>query len=154
MGDWKRSTRDCSVGALPAETRAALDKHIELYNLGDVLSTLVASVETTSEKLKKGLFGGAAKPVVTTMLLMPGWLMWTIRAESPQVTVMSARLADITVQDYAKTPFAKMVPDSGVEVTGSFTDVAERGSAFLGLDESPAALRFKELLMKAAQDAK
>ncbi len=154
MADWKRSTRDCAVSALPAETRAALDKYIELYNLGDLLSNVVACVETTSEKVKKGLFGGGAKPVVTTMLLMSGWLMWTIRAEGPQVTVISARLADITVQDYAKTPFAKMVPDSGVEVTGAFTDVAERGSAFLGLDYGSAALRFKEQLMKAVQDAK
>ncbi len=67
---------------------------------------------------------------------------------------MSARLADIVVQDYAATQFAKMVPDSGIEVSGSFTDVAERGSAFIGLHDGPVSQKFRDLLIQSVNAAK
>jgi hypothetical protein len=35
------------------------------------------------------------------------------------------------MQDYAQTPFAKMVPDSGLQVNGTFTDISENASAFV-----------------------
>ena len=154
MVDWKRSTREASVGSLPPDTIAAVDKHIELYNIGDVRSRLVACIETTSRKVKKGLFAGGDQTVVTTVLLTPDWLIWAVRGQRSEGAVMSARLADIIVQDYAATPLAKMVPDSGVEVSGAFTDVAERGSAFIGLDDSPAARNFKSALLEAVKAAK
>jgi hypothetical protein len=63
-------------------------------------------------------------------------------------------LINITVQDYAQTPFAKMISDSGVQVSGIFTDATESAGAFIGLDEGPAGKKFKEILIQAAQDAK
>lgn len=153
MGDWRRVTRACAVEGLGPEMNAAIQKHLDLYDLGPLASRATACVETTSEKLKKGLLAGE-KSVVTGAIIVPGWLIWIIRGERPDVTVMSARLADIVVQDYASTPFARMVPDTGVEVSGSFTDVVERGTSFIPLDNSPAAQKFKQALMDAVRQAK
>jgi len=70
------------------------------------------------------------------------------------VVVLSAQLIHVTVQDYAQTPFVKMVADSGVQVNGMFTDAGESTSAFIGLDEGIAGQRFRQILIKAAVDAK
>jgi hypothetical protein len=63
-------------------------------------------------------------------------------------------LIHVTVQDYAQTPFAKMVPDSGIEVSGMFTDASEAASAFIGLEENAAGQKFRQVLIHAAADAK
>ncbi len=154
MSDWKRSTRDCSVDGLPPEMAAAVDKHIELNNLGAIQTQVSACVVTTSQKIKKNLFGPGDNTSVVGALVASGWLLWAARGEEPEVAVMSARLADITVQDYAATPLARMMPDTGVEVTGSFTDDYESASAFIPLDDSPAGQNFKTALIKAVQDVK
>lgn len=70
------------------------------------------------------------------------------------VTLMSALLGDIVVKDYASTQFANLIPDSGIEVTGKFTDVAENVSAFLGLENNIVGKRFKETVIDAVQNAK
>jgi hypothetical protein len=58
------------------------------------------------------------------------------------------------VQDYAQTTFAKLITDSGIEVSGMFTNASERASAFIGLGEGVAGNKFKETLIKAAANAK
>lgn len=58
MGDYKRTTRECTLDAMRPELSAALREHVEKHNLGDILSAPVMCIETTSEKIKKGLFGG------------------------------------------------------------------------------------------------
>jgi hypothetical protein len=47
-----------------------------------------------------------------------------------------------------------MIPDSGLNVSGKFTDVSENGSAFIGLDDGPAGKRFKETVIDSAGAAK
>jgi hypothetical protein len=47
-----------------------------------------------------------------------------------------------------------MIPDSGINVTGKFTDMSENLSAFLGLEDNAAGNKFKEIVIQAAQDAK
>ena len=154
MGDWKRSSRECTPEALPREMLLAMRKHIEQYDLGSILTDVSACVETTSKKSKSGPFGKGEENVVTVVIVTRGWLVWAIRGDSPEVAVMSARLTDIVVQDYAATEFAKMVPDAGIEVSGSFTDAAERGSAFIGLGDEPAAQELRSVLIQAVQDPK
>ena len=68
--------------------------------------------------------------------------------------MLSAQLSNITVQDYSQTLFAKLIPDSGLEVNGLFTDASESSSAFIGLGEGMAANEFKEIVVRAAQDAR
>ena len=153
MSDWKRLTKELSFADLRPEMISAINKHLELYNLGPILSDALMCVQTDSEKIKKGLFGGA-EPVYVGAVLTPRWLLWAVSGPKTQTAVLSAQLKDVVVQDYAQTHFAKLVPDSGIEVSGRFTDVTENTSAFIGLDESAAGRKFKETAMKAAQDAR
>jgi hypothetical protein len=153
MSDWKRQTKEVSVEALPADTREAMERHIGQYNLGPILSDALMCIQTDSEKVKKGLFG---KPEIVQMtaIVTPGWLLWSVDQPNKHPAVLSAQLIHITVQDYSQTPFAKMVQDSGVVVSGMFTDASEAASAFIGLDEGLAGQKFRQILIQAAADAK
>jgi hypothetical protein len=150
--DWKRTTREVPFEGLMPDVASAINAHIELYNLGSILSDSFMCIQTDAEKAKKGLFGKTEYTlqvaVVTSYLLI--WAV--LNANTP--AVLSAQLSNVTVQDYAQTPFAKMVPDSGIQVNGLFTDASESASAFIGLDNSATARKFKEILIKAVQDAK
>ena len=153
MRDWKRITRACPFDGLQADVRDAIRAHIAQYELGDIVADSLMCVETTSEKIKKELPGGGDKSVLVAAVITPRWLVWGIRGDRSGVTVMSARLADVVIQDYTTTQFANMIPDTGIEVSGSFTDVAEREAAFLGLGEEPPARKFKQMVFEAAQTA-
>lgn len=54
MSDWKRTTREVTFEQLPADIKAEIQKHIELYNLGDILSDAKMWIQTDSEKPKMG----------------------------------------------------------------------------------------------------
>ena len=153
MSEWKRSSRELSYEGLPSDMKVEIQKHVELYNLGNILSDTVMCIQTDSEKPKKGLFG-SAETVQMGAVVTPHWLLWVVNGTKTSTTALSALLTDIVVQDYANTQFAKMIPDSGLEVTGKFTDVAENGSAFLGLEENAAGKKFKETVITAVQNAK
>lgn len=153
MSDWKRTTKEVPFDSLPPEMISAINQHIEQYNLGPILSDALLCVQTDSEKAKKGLFG-AAEIVRMGAVVTPRWLIWAINGTKTRGSVLSAQLINITVQDYAQTPFAKMVSDSGIEVSGTFTDASENASAFIGLDEGAAGKKFKEVVIQAAADAK
>lgn len=153
MSDWKRTTKEVPFDSLPPEMVSAINQHIEQYNLGPILSDALLCVQTDSEKAKKGLFG-AAEIVRMGAVVTPRWLIWAINGTKTRGSVLSAQLINITVQDYAQTPFAKMVSDSGIEVIGTFTDASENASAFIGLDEGAAGKKFKEVVIQAAADAK
>jgi len=153
MSDWKRTTKEVPFESLPPEMISAINQHIKQYNLGSILSDALMCIQTDSEKVKKGLFGGA-ETVQVDAVITPRWLVWAVNGTRTKAAVLSAQLINITLQDYAQTPFAKMVPDSGMEVSGMFTDASESASAFIGLDESMAGKKFRETVIKAAQDAK
>ncbi len=153
MSDWKRSTHEIPFEKLPSEMKTEIQKHIERYNLGDILSDALLCIQTDSEKIKKGLFG-SAEIVHQGVIVTPRWLVWVVSGTKTSVAALSALLTDIVVQNYTNTPFAKMIPDSGIEVTGKFTDVAENGSAFIGLENNTVAKRFTETAIGAVQNAK
>lgn len=154
MSDWKRSTREVTFEQLPSDLKAEILKHIELYNLGDILSDAQMWIQTDSEKAKKGLFG-SAESVRQCAVVTARWLVWVVSGtKTPEPAALSALLTDIVIQDYADTQFAKMVPDSGIQVNGKFTDVSENASAFIGLEENAVGKQFKETVIAAVQDAK
>jgi hypothetical protein len=153
MSDWKRSTQEVSFGGLRPELIAAIESHIEQYNLVDILSDALMCTQTDSEKIKKGLFGGG-EIVYTGAIVTPRWLIWATSGTKVGTSVLSALLMDIVVQDYATSSFARMVPDTGLNVSGKCTDVSENGTAFIGLDDGEAAGRFKETVIAAVQSAK
>jgi hypothetical protein len=153
VSDWKRITTDVPLEDLPPEMIFAINQHIEQHNLGPILSDRLMCIRTDSEKIKKSLFGGA-EVVKVGAIVTPRWLIWAIQGTKTRTAILSAQLINITIQDYAKTLFTRMIPDSGIEVSGLFTDAGESSSAFIGLGEGTAANEFKEIVLKAAQDAK
>ena len=153
MSDWKRSTKEIRFESLPPEMVVAINQHIERHNLDSILSDTLMCIQTDSEKVKKGLFG-KAETVQVAAMVTPRWLVWAIQGKDTQTAVLSAQLINLIVQDYSQTSFAKMIPDSGIEVSGMFTDAGESISAFIGLEENAAGNKFTETVIRAAQDAK
>lgn len=153
MSEWKRSTKDVSFEGLMPEMVDEIKKHIELFNLGPILLDTLVCIQTDSEKTKKGLFG-SADLVQQGVILTPRWLVLAVKRTKGSVGVLSAQLRDVVVLDYVQTPYAKMIPDTGIQVDGQFTDMSENASAFIGLDESGVGKKFKELVIQAVQDAK
>lgn len=153
MPDWKRTTKEVSIDGLRPELVEAINGHIVKYNLGDIFSEAMMCIQTDSEKIKKGLFGGS-EIVYMGAVVTSRWLIWATSGTKAQTAVLSALLQDVVVQDYAHSSFAKLVPDTGLNVSGRFTDVSENGSAFIGLGDEPVAGKFLEAVIKAAQEAK
>lgn len=153
MSDWKRKTQEVSFENLMPETIAAINKHIEQYNLGPILSDALMCIQTEAEKTRKGLFG-SAETVQTGAIVTPHWLIWATSGTKMNITVLCAQLKDVVVQDYAQTSFMKMIPDSGINVTGKFIDMSENISAFIGLEDNTAGNKFTEIVIQAALDAK
>ena len=153
MSDWKRKTQEVPFESLLPEMIAAINKHIEQYNLGPILSDTIMCIQTDSIKEKKGLFS-SEETVHTCAAITPRWLVWATSGTNTETTVLSAQLIDVVVQDYSQSEFAKMIPDSGLNVSGKLTDISESSTAFIGLDESNVADKFKETVIKAVQDSK
>jgi hypothetical protein len=155
MGDYNRSTRELTLETLPAAMSAALKTHIEQYELGDVLADVLICVEATSEKVKKGLFAGPGPKVMKMgVVLTKRWLFEIRAADNEPPYARSLRLADIVVEDHEKSAFARMVPDTGVHITGQATGATESGTSFIGLGKDAAGEKFKEALIRAVQEAK
>lgn len=150
MGEYNRTTRECTFNSMRPDLSAEIRAHVEKHNLGDILSKSVTCIETTSVKVKKGLFG-KEETSYTGAVLTQGWLIWTTITEKGPAGVLSARLNQITVQDYTKSDFAKLVPDTGLNVNGLYTDMSDPGSAFIGLEENVAGKKFKEAVIATVQ---
>ena len=155
MGDYKRSTRECPLEGLGQESVAAVNAHLEKYNLGPILNDYTICVETNSEKIKKGLFAGPGPKVMRMgAVLTPKWLVEITKADNNPIVVRSAMLIHLVVTDFEKSQFYAMLPDTGVQVEGHFTDTTEDSMSFLGLGKDAAGERFKEMILRAVQDAK
>lgn len=155
MGDYNRSTRELTLETLPAAMSAALKTHIEQYNLGDVLGDALICIEVTSDKIKMGLFSGPGPKVMTMgVVLTKRWLFEIRAADNEAPYARSLRLADIVVEDHEKSAFARMVPDTGVHITGQATGATESGTSFIGLGKDAAGGKFKETLICAVQESK
>jgi hypothetical protein len=153
MGDYLRITRETPLDSLNPSLLSAIRAHVEKYELGDIATSALMCCETTSTKHKKGLFGGKAETVLTGVILTPQWLIWATAKDDESPAVLSARLRDIQVQDYEKSGMHKMIPDTGLNVSGLRMDAVDLGSAFIGLGSEPAAeefrIKLKEALAKA-----
>ncbi len=159
MGDYRRSTRECNFEQLRPEIVTALREHIQRYELGEVEREALICCETTNERTKKtGLFdkliGGDVGPVhYVGIVVTPRYLIWARSGAKVGVAVMSARLRECEVLDYANTPQAQLMPDTGLEVTAMHTGATERAHSFIGLGPEPAAQNLREVLKQAMQQA-
>ena len=155
MGNYNRSTREVPFANLSSETMDAIKKHLELYNLGSILDDALICIESNHEKIKKGLFSGPGpKMLKVTVILTPRWVLEVHKSDNDAPFARSAQLKDITVSDWEKDPMYAKMPDTGVNVTGRFTDTSENSSSFFGLGKDAVGDKFKEIFIKAVQDAK
>ncbi len=158
MSDWNRSSRAIPYASIAPEYSQAIQKHVERYNLGPILTDVLDCIETRSDSKKKML--GGSKSVNTCAILTGRWLVLVIQENANTISVMSARCEDIVVSDYSTGPMAKLMPDHGVEIIGEFTGFTrnspseQRASLFVGLGSEPAAETFKQDLIHAVQDSK
>lgn len=157
MSDWNRSSKEIFLSSINPEFMSAINQHLETYNLGRILEGALMCIETTSVKKKKGLFGGGGKTVIECAILTPSWLVLAVLQEkNPGVGVLSVPLKEAKVTDYADSPGYKLVPDSGIEVSGAFTGQvgmhgSQRITKFVGLGGEPAAGKFRAVLTQAMQ---
>jgi hypothetical protein len=145
MSDFNRTTRECAYNQLRPELLAAIQKHATEHELGDIESDAMICCETTSDRKK----GGGDKVIYTAMLVTPRWLVWATSGDKQKPVAMSARLGEIEARDYETTPLYKLVQDSGINVLGISTGVAERGEIFIGLGKEPSAQHFRGVLKQA-----
>ncbi|KAA0284646.1 MAG: hypothetical protein EDM79_01855, partial [Chloroflexi bacterium] len=141
---------------IPANVINSIRAYIEKYTLGDILANPVMCVVSTSEKIKKGLFGGGPGPklLIQTAILTDRWLILADNVDQNALYIKSMQLREITVEDYEKSSFHAMIPDTGMNVNGRFTDASENGTIFLPLGKDAAGEKFKSALIEAVQRAK
>ena len=89
-----------------------------------------------------------------TVILTDRILILADNVDQNALYIKSMQLRDITVEDYEKSQFYKMIPDTGMNVNGQFTDASELGSIFLPLGKDDAGEKFKSALIEAVQNAK
>jgi hypothetical protein len=161
MGEWNRSTRKMTLEEIPREHWNAFLEHIEAYNLKVDMTDYLICIETRSSKKKKKLFGGGIPNQTTQVaVITPDWLLIGVEGDKPDsLGVLSVPLKDATAKDYKDDPGYKLIPDTGVFVTGMYTGrVGMHGSSdissFIALGEEPAAGEFAEVLFKSISNAK
>ncbi|MCZ2126650.1 MAG: hypothetical protein LC099_02620 [Anaerolineales bacterium] len=154
MSDYRRSTQEIKSSEIPAVVAEALQAYIEKYNLGAPLDDAKLCVVSTSEKIKKGLFGAGAKPLIQTLILSENWLIIVYQEDSKAPYVRAMQLREITIEDYEKSAAYKLIPDTGLNVSGHFSEATELSSLFLPLGKDEAGEKFKSALIAAAQKAK
>ena len=136
------------------DLKRGIDKAVEAI-VAD-LGKQAQEVGSSSEKIKKGLFGGGPGPklLIQTAILTDRWLILADNVDQNALYIKSMQLWDITVEDYEKSSFYKMIPDTGMNVNGRFTDASEVGSIFVPLGKDEAGDRFKVQIIEAVQKAK
>ena len=161
MGEWNRSTSKLTLDQIRPAHRSAIQEHIEAYELKLDLDGYLMCIETISRKKKKKLFGGGIpNQTIQLSVLTPTWLIVAAQGDrSDSVAVLSIQLKHAIAKDYKDDPSYKMVPDSGIFVTGTYTGrVGMHGSSdissFIPLGEEPAAAEFKEILFQSIANAK
>jgi len=153
MGDFNRSTKEISLDQIAPDVMQAINAYIEKYNLGDILSDVSYCIVSTSEKIKKGLFSGPGpKLFIQTAILTNRWLILADQADKNPILVRTMQLREITIEDYEKSSFYAMLPDTGLHVEGMFGP--EKGTFFLPLGKDAAGDAFKEAIIRLVQEAK
>jgi hypothetical protein len=143
-----RTTRECPFESLRPEMLAAVREHMELYKIGNIESNILICCETTSIQKKNGLFGGSEK-VITVALLTSEWLILAVEKANEKPDVISGRLRNLQAQNFEDTAMFKISPDSGLNVTGRYSDVTKQGISFIGLGPELAAQKFRQLFQEA-----
>ena len=92
MGDYTRSTRECSISQVRLELRRTLEDYFQKNSFGDLEAETLLCCETVSEKNEIGrlaaFFGGKVEPpVYTAMLLTSTHLVWARGNQQSSINV-------------------------------------------------------------------
>ena len=150
MGDYTRSTIECSVNQLRPELRRAIDEYFQKNTLGEVESETLLCCETVSEKKEPGwlasLLGDKAEPLVyTAMLLTATHLVWARGNQQTSVNVTAADLRFIRVK-----PFVSLfITDNGLEISGPLGNSKGVVLGYIGMGPEPITQKFCEEVRQA-----
>ena len=154
MSSYIRTTRECTFRDLSPEMLAAIQKHVEKYQLGVDETSLLICCETTTTGQKAGFFASGSDLTLTGMFVTPQLLLWTSGNGKRNPPVTSALLRNIDAYDFENTAMYKVKPDSGLNITGRYTDVTRQGQSFIGLGPDSAGEKFRQVLQQAIQKAR
>ena len=153
MSAYTRSTRECTIGNMNPELATAIQKHITTYKLEDIETDLIICCETTSTHKRTGLFASGNETTITGMFVTTQYLVWSGEKENGKLAVTSALLRNINAHDFENTAMYKVKPDSGINISGRYTDVTRQGQTFIGLGTDSAGEKFRQALQHAIQKA-
>jgi len=153
MPEWKRHTEEIRLENLHPDFMQVLNDHLKHYRLRNILDDVLMCVATDWERLRHGAFGGP-KIMCTVAMITPCWLICIFNRGDNEISVTSAQLKKIIVEDYAKSIFNMMIPGYGIHVDGKFTGSAKKCFMFLGLGGEPAGKKFQALVFEAVENAK
>ena len=153
MADNVRVTRECAVKDLDKALGAAIQAHLAEYQMAEIESSTLMCCETVSTQKKKSVFGGSEK-AIQAVLLTKKMLVWAEKISGKTTSAGSAKLDQIDMRDYESTAMFDVISDSGVNITGRYTDSKQTGQLFIALDDGPAGKKFRELLREAIKSFK
>ena len=85
------------------------------------------------------------------MLITSKLLVWTGEKKNGKPVVMSALLRNIDAQDFENTAMYGVNPDSGINISGRYSDVTKQGQSFIGLGTDSAGEQFRHILQLSLQ---
>jgi len=150
MGDYTRSTRECSVGLVRPELHLALEEYFQKNSLGDLEAETLLCCETVSEKKEMGwlttLLGGKVEPLVYTALLLTSThLVWARGSQQTSINVNAADLRFIRVK-----PFASLfVTDTGLQISGLLGNSKGMTLGYIGMGPEPITQKFCDEVRQA-----
>lgn len=145
MREYTRTSRACILQDLHPGLRGAILEYTALHSLAGIDDSHLCC-ETTSIKVKRGLFGDRSETLVSAALCTPAWLVWVVWTDGRDHGVRSARLSDIQVMDYEGSQNYQLIEDTGLVIDGIDPIDGQSGSVFIGLGIESAALSFRARL--------
>ncbi len=150
---YARSSRSCDLLRMTPALAEAIRVWADDRGQTSLLAEVTAGCETRSELVgRRGLMMRMMRMPERTLLgavLTPAWLVWAVRPEDEEPTVLGVRLAAVEITDYARSRAAGLVPDAGVYVAGLLGPSMQPGTIFVGLADDPDGRAFKERLLQA-----
>lgn len=153
--DYRRSTSAASASSLPEDLLGAIRHKAEDTGMGDVVGAAITAIVTTSTRERRRLGRSRVTEQRCAALFTPNWLVWATDDGGGDPVVTGCHLSQVDLAEYASTAMAKLVSDSGLEVTVPVAGSSEAGSGslFIGLGPEPAAAAFVARLGEATRAA-
>lgn len=148
---YARETVDAGARSAPSALVEAIRTYAEERELGDVVGAAQAFVHTTSTRERRSLGRRSQQTQESVAVVSSGMLLWAIADAGETPAVLAYELKRVEIDDYARTTLARLVADTGIEVTGAQIGATQPSAAFLGLGSGGDADRFRETLADATR---